>query len=58
MANYALICTDCGREFEETDEGPEFDPALISCPDCGSDRIQMATEMASSASSKRNYPQV
>jgi putative FmdB family regulatory protein len=55
MATYPLICTDCGREFQETDEGPEFDPAQITCPECGSDRIQTVAEMAASASSNWSH---
>jgi putative FmdB family regulatory protein len=37
---YEFVCRECGAEFEELLTHAELEAGEVSCPECGSDKVE------------------
>ena len=54
MSNYVFLCLDCNKEFGKTLHMSDLDHEKITCPHCGSQKVEQRVEAFSAVTSKKS----
>lgn len=58
MSTYVFLCQDCNKEFTQSlhmsDLVSDLDKRVVTCPHCGSKRVEQAVSAFSAVTSKKS----
>jgi putative FmdB family regulatory protein len=54
MSTYVFLCQDCHKEFTQSLHMSDLDKSAVTCPHCGSKRVEHAVAAFSAVTSKKS----
>ena len=54
MSNYVFHCQDCDKEFTQNLHISDVDKAAVTCPHCGSKKVNQLVSSFSAVTSKKS----
>ena len=52
MPHYEFLCHDCHKGFFKTLTGHDYEEGEVTCPHCGSDRVELRVTLPDAATKK------
>jgi putative FmdB family regulatory protein len=54
MSTYVFLCQDCNKEFTQTLHMADHDKGVVTCPHCGSKKVEQAVTAFAAVTSKKS----